>query len=263
MSDRAEERLSLALADGGFLQGELSHGPTIGPAAVVFVHGFGSTRNGEKAAALEAECARRGWPFATLDLRGHGESTGTLLDLRSSTMLEDLTQFDAALALRGIDQLFLVGSSMGGWLASWFARNRPERVGAVAGIAPAFTFPDGLWARLDEDMRADWRAHGRLAVFNEGRRRQEELSFRMIEDAQRYRIEDLTRGWATPLLIFHGMQDDIIPYLESIQFVEQAGAAVEIELRLLNPGDHRLVEYKEEMARSIGRFFESRWPGSA
>jgi pimeloyl-ACP methyl ester carboxylesterase len=112
MSARDEERLSLSLADGGVLQGELSHGPAIGPAAVVFVHGFGSARKGEKASALEAACALRDWTFATFDLRGHGDSTGTLLDLRGTTMLEDLARIDAALAIRGVDRLFLVGSSI-------------------------------------------------------------------------------------------------------------------------------------------------------
>ena len=258
MSARDEERLSLSLADGGALEGELSHGPAIGPAAVVFVHGFGSTRKGEKASALEAECARRGWSFATFDLRGHGDSTGTLLDLRGTTMLEDMTRIDAALAIRGVDRLFLVGSSMGGWLASWFARAHPQRVAAVAVLAPAFTFPDPLWAGLDDEMRHDWRTSGRLAAFNEGRRRQEELSYRLIEDAARYRRDELARGWATPLLIFHGMQDDVVPYAESVQFVQHAGPVVPMELRLLNPGDHRLVDYKEEMASAFCRFFERR-----
>jgi pimeloyl-ACP methyl ester carboxylesterase len=258
MSVRERERLSVSPADGVTLQGELSYDSAIGPAAVVFLHGFGSTCKGEKATALEAECARRGWSFATFDLRGHGESSGTMHDLRGTTMLEDIQHIDAALAIRGIDRLFLIGSSMGGWLTAWFARTHPERVVAAGVIAPAFTFPHALWEGLDEELRADWKTTGRLAVFNEGRRRQEELSYRLMEDAERYRVEDLARDWSTPLLIFHGMQDDVVPYAESVQFVQHAGPVVPMELRLLNPGDHRLVDYKEEMASAFCRFFERR-----
>src|SRR5215207_7939466 len=58
--------------------------------AVVFAHGFGSTRVGEKAEALAAECGARGWGFAAGDFRGHGASGGTMPGLRGSRLLEDL-----------------------------------------------------------------------------------------------------------------------------------------------------------------------------
>src|SRR5258708_5906090 len=83
--------------------------------AVMWVHGFGSHRGGEKAAAVCAECARRGWAFAAFDFRGHGASSGTMRELRASRLIEDLAAVRDFLAARGHTRLGLVGSSMGGF----------------------------------------------------------------------------------------------------------------------------------------------------
>src|SRR5262245_57869292 len=98
--------------------------------AVVWVHGFGSRRGGEKSEALRAACGRRGWSFAAFDFLGHGESGGSMAGLRGSGLLTELEAVRRWLAGRGVRRLGLVGSSMGGWASAWFARQVPE---AVAG----------------------------------------------------------------------------------------------------------------------------------
>src|SRR5262249_19661437 len=124
MSTRQQAYIRLPLPAGGELDGYLSFLGAPGPDAVLYAHGFGSTRGGIKADALEAACVRRGWPFAAFDFRGHGRSGGSLLELRGSGLLDDLAAVADHLEGRGIRRLFPVGSSMGGWAASWFALNR-------------------------------------------------------------------------------------------------------------------------------------------
>jgi len=137
------------LSAEGELDGYLSYQDDPGPDAVLYVHGFGSTRGGIKAGALEAACARHGWPFAAFDFRGHGRSGGSLLDLRATGLLADLAAVADHLATRGIRRLFPVGSSMGGWAASWFALERgTETVPAVGLVAPAFRFMRRRWETL-------------------------------------------------------------------------------------------------------------------
>src|SRR6478752_10699500 len=77
--------------------------------AVVWVHGFGSHRGGEKSESLQQECARRGWTFAAFDFRSHGESSGAMDELRASRLVEDLSAIREFLALRGHTRLGLVG----------------------------------------------------------------------------------------------------------------------------------------------------------
>jgi pimeloyl-ACP methyl ester carboxylesterase len=259
MSERQSEQVRLPLANGLALRGQVSFPVQPGPAAVLFIHGYTSRRDGTKAQAVEAMCAGWGWTFAAFDFRGHGDSDGTLSDLSGSALQEDLEAIRAYLAERGIQQLFLVGSSMGGWASAWFAVTHPGVVPACAVIAPAFSFPRYHWERLTQDEQRDWRARRRVAVQNVSRGSNEFLNFALIEEMDRYPLEALIERWAAPLLIFHGMQDDVVPYSGSIYFVERA-AHPEMELCLLKNGDHRLHTFRDEMARQMGDFFARWWP---
>src|SRR5262249_47123196 len=58
--------------------------------AMVYVHGFGASLQGEKPTAVENACARRGWRFVSFDFRGHGQSASTLLELRGTGLIADL-----------------------------------------------------------------------------------------------------------------------------------------------------------------------------
>src|SRR5581483_4458871 len=138
------------LVAGGAIQAYVSYADEHLDWAVVYVHGFGSTRAGVKADALEEACARRGWTFASFDFRGHGASTGTLLELRGTLLLEDLEALRDYLVSRGIPRVCLLGSSMGGWAAAWFAMRHPHSLLACALIAPALRFLESRWALLTE-----------------------------------------------------------------------------------------------------------------
>jgi pimeloyl-ACP methyl ester carboxylesterase len=254
MKPRQTEEPRLSLPSGTPLQGTLSYAGEPGSAAVVYVHGFGSARSGAKAATLEAACARRGWTFAAFDFRGHGGSGGSMLDLRGSGLQHDLETVRAYLATRGVRRLFPVGSSMGAWAAAWFAVRRREVVPACVALAPAFDFLAGRWSRLSDAERELWRHTGRLRVRNEFV--DVEIGYG-LEEADVFRVEDLAAAWAAPLLIYHGMRDETVPYTESLAFVERT-AFPDVELRLLKDGDHRLLNYQDEIAEATCRFF-TRW----
>src|SRR6516162_5323869 len=108
MTDRRSEAVTVASPPGFVLRGRLSCVGRPGPAAVLFVHGYAGESTGQKARAVEAACARRGWTFAAFDFRGHAASTGTLADLRASALQTDLDAVHAFLGERGVERLFLV-----------------------------------------------------------------------------------------------------------------------------------------------------------
>src|SRR5215813_2919753 len=110
MRERRTEKLELKAPDGQKLRGVYSYTPSDKPTPIiVFAHGFGSVRGGEKSVALEAECARRGWAFAACDFRGHGESDGTMKELRGGRLIEDLDVITREAANRGGSPVFLFG----------------------------------------------------------------------------------------------------------------------------------------------------------
>lgn len=131
-------------------------GPT-----VVFLGGFKSDMSGTKAVFLEDWAREQGRGFLRFDYSGHGQSSGNFEDGCIGDWYED-----ARAALGLIDgPVVLVGSSMGGWISLLLAREMPERIAGLVGIAAAPDFTeDGFWAGFDEIMRAKLMREGKVAV---------------------------------------------------------------------------------------------------
>jgi len=244
--------MEIALPTGDVLRGDFNPGTD---PAVVYVHGFGSHRGGEKALALANECARRGWTFAAFDFRGHGASTGLMRDLTATRLLEDLSAVRSFLVDRGHERLHLVGSSMGGFAAAWFVAKYPEAVGACVLLAPAFRFLDRRWEALTDAERDEWKRTGVLRFRNEWV--DAEIGYQLVEERAAYDPAELTRRIRNPLLIHHGLADDVVPAVDSLAFVE-ATTNPDVELRLIKAGDHRLTVFRDEIAAEACRFFERR-----
>ncbi len=255
MSARRQEIQRLPHPAGGILHLALSSSGESPEWAVLYVHGFGSTGAGEKPAAFEAACARRRWTFMSFDLRGHGQSSGSMLELRASGVLDDVAVVGEYLASHGVRRLGLVGSSMGGWASAWYSVRHPERVLACVCLAPAFHFFHHRWACLSDSERQAWKQTGRLRVQN--RWLDTEVGYGLAEELEQFPVGLLATQLTRPLLIFHGLLDDIVPYSHSLALVEQT-LAPEVELRLWKSGDHRLLAYKDEMAEEACRFFAQR-----
>jgi pimeloyl-ACP methyl ester carboxylesterase len=251
MSNRQSEFLRLPIGDGNLRAYTSWQDPDAN--AMVYVHGFGASLQGEKPTALENACARRGWRFVSFDFRGHGQSASTLLELRGTGLIADLESVVTHVERQGVRRIFLVGSSMGGWTSAWFARRHPERVTGCAFIAPALDFLRGRWNSLSQSDRAEWKRTGRHRIQNEWV--DAEIGFGIVEEIDMFPLDDLISHWSTPLVIFHGTRDDVVPYRQSLAFVERV-VFPRIEIRLFKDGDHRLVEFKEEMAESACALFE-------
>jgi alpha-beta hydrolase superfamily lysophospholipase len=220
--------------------------------AVLWVHGFGSRRGGEKAVAVRHECGRRGWAFAAFDFRGHGESGGTMHGLRASRLLDELGAIRDYLAGHGHTRLGLIGSSMGGFAVSWLAKLNPAATIGLVLLAPALSFLERRHDSLTPEQLAEWKQTDRLRVKNDWV--DTEIGYGLLEEQDRFRADDLIAAWATPTLIFHGLADDVVPAAESLSFLRVVGYP-RVELRLFKDGDHRLTAYKEEIAAGAGRFF--------
>jgi pimeloyl-ACP methyl ester carboxylesterase len=221
--------VTIPVPSGGYLSGNYHTGAADPAFAVVWVHGFGSHRGGEKSEALQRECARRGWAWAAFDFRSHGESSGAMHELCASRLVEDLAAVRNWLAQRGHTRLGLVGSSMGGFAAAWFAKHNPECAVGCVFVAPGFGFLDRRWDELTADERAEW----------------ERTGFRPVQ---------LVAGWRTPSLLFHGLADEVVPHTDSLFFIRHVGYP-RVELRLLKDGDHRLTAYKDTITAAAGAFF--------
>jgi alpha-beta hydrolase superfamily lysophospholipase len=248
----AVELVSIPSPAGGHLAGDYLPPRRQPDFAVVWCHGFGSHRGGEKSLAVADECDRRGWAFAAFDFAAHGGSTGAMHELRATGLLADLSVIRHFLAGRGHTRLGPVGSSMGSFAAAWFAKENPAAVVGCVLLAPAFGFLHRRWDRLTEAEREEWRRTGRMRVVNDWV--DAEIGYGLVEERDRFHPRDLAAGYRTPTLIYHGLADDVVPAEDSLDFLRRVEYP-DVELRLFKAGDHRLTAYKDEIAAEAGRFF--------
>ncbi|HKT73033.1 MAG TPA: alpha/beta fold hydrolase [Steroidobacteraceae bacterium] len=216
---------------------------TAARAAALFVHGLGSNRRGEKALRFADRFNEHGWSFASLDLRGHGESDGRTRDLTVTGMLADVHAARTWIAERGVrEPLFLIGTSMGGAVVAWYALQHPEGVSSLALIAPSLQFPRRLAQQIGEAGMREWRSTGTRTWKNQWI--DLELGYGIVEDAARYSPETLSEQLAKPTLIIHGMRDEVLDWHDNLTFARQCAFSA-VELLLCKDGDHRMTDRKD------------------
>ena len=142
--------------------------------------------------------------------------------------------------------VWLVGSSLGGYLAALYASQHPE-VERLVLMAPAFNFIAGWAKRLGSDAMTRWKESGTLAVQHFGDGRLHHLHYGLIVDAKGY---DPCPGFRQPAVILHGRKDDVVPAGHSITFARQHP---NVELHLFDSG-HELTDVLDAMWREIERF---------
>ena len=121
----------------------------------------------------------------------------------------------------------LIGSSMGGYLASLYAAAHSE-VARLVLLAPAFGF-----ARRWDEKIGQPKPPG-FEVYHYGDNKVRRVHYGLIEDALRY---PSAPDFAQPARIFHGIHDDVVPIEYSRGF---AVAHANVRLSELD-SDHELL----------------------
>jgi pimeloyl-ACP methyl ester carboxylesterase len=203
---------------------------------VVFLPGFRSDMNGDKAAALATSCAVRGQAMLRFDYSGHGASGGGFEDGTIGRWADD--------ALAVIDQmsdgpLLLVGSSMGGWIALLAARERPERVVGLLGIAAAPDFTEVLmWQAMNFEQRAVLMSTGVLVVPSHYSDPYP-ITRTLIEDGRNHLLLQKPIALDCPVRLLHGQCDPDVPWEFALRIADQLSSR-DVQVILVKDGDHRL-----------------------
>ena len=203
---------------------------------VVFLPGFRSDMNGDKATALASFCAERGVGMLRFDYSGHGASSGDFLDGTIGAWTAD--------ALAAIDaltegKLILVGSSMGGWIALLTAVARPDRIAALVGIAAAPDFTQRLmWEAMAPPERATLERDGVLYVPSQYGD-PTPITRRLIQDGANHLVLTGPIPIHCPVRLLHGQADPDVPWELALRIAEQLETP-DVRITLVKDGDHRL-----------------------
>ena len=190
----------------------------------LYLHGFASSPRSTKARYMQQEFKHLGLTLHTPDLNLTDFSTVTL-----SKLLDYLNRA----YLESNQPLVVIGSSLGGFLAVQLAAQSPL-VQKLVLFAPAFGFSQRIAKTLGEENIAKWQQDGSREFYHYGLKRNVNLHFQFFVDAQNYSEDKLTRS--LPILIFHGIQDEVVPASLSEEFMKRRS---QVTLKLLND-DHAL-----------------------
>ena len=228
---------------------EPAKNPDYKPVHVVFCGGFHSNMLGTKAQKLEEICISHELSYTRFDYRGHGESEGaadafTLTDWLNDTLL----------ILDAIQEpIILVGSSMGGWLATAAAIQRQTKIKALLLIACAPDFIQELvQPRLSKSDSWDLQ-QGQTINLSNAYDQAHPLSQKLLDSAQAVSLfnppsahhdideESGPQDLTCPIRLIHGTADEDVPYELSIRLMNEFKQA-QAQLILLHQGDHRLSD---------------------
>ena len=190
----------------------------------LYLHGFASSPQSTKARYMQQKFKQLGLTLHTPDLN--------LTDFSTVTLSEQLDYLNRTY-LESNQPLVVIGSSLGGFLAVQLAAQSPL-VQKLVLFAPAFGFSQRIAKTLGEENIVKWQQDGSREFYHYGLKRNVNLHFQFFVDAQNYSEEKLTRS--LPILIFHGIQDEVVPASLSEEFMKRRS---QVTLRLLND-DHAL-----------------------
>jgi pimeloyl-ACP methyl ester carboxylesterase len=195
---------------------------------LLYLHGFASGPSSRKASFFKEQLERQGISLDTPDL-----AQGAF---RNLTLTGQLEVIDRRV---GGNPVYLIGSSLGGYLAALYAA-RHRSVSGLILLAPAFRFRKHWVEVMDSGAFSRWQETGETMVYHYGERREMPLGYQFMQDAEKY---DGCPDFSQPALIFHGTGDTVVP----IQYSEDFAARhANVELVRLQSG-HELTDVLDDI----------------
>ena len=203
---------------------------------VIYLHGFASSPKSRKAQFFAGKLSEAKFSVVVPDLAAG--------DFEHLTISGQLRIVETLLA-EGPAILF--GSSMGGYLAGLAAARQPENVSKVVLLAPAFGFHDLRTKEISQERLETWRKNGTISVFHYGEGKEVPLAFDLMEDAVRFKAFPDVRQ---PGLLFHGIEDPLVPVEQSRRYVANRSNILLKEFR----SGHELTDVSDDMWRTTRQF---------
>lgn len=192
----------------------------------IYLHGFLSGPSSVKGEFLYGHFGKIQLDLIRPDLNGD--------DFEKMTLTSQLEIINGVID-HADQEVVLIGSSLGGYLAALIAGTRPE-VRKLVLLAPAFDFISRYVDRLTDKQLEEWRDTGFIRLYQYHYKTHRKLGYQIVEDARLYKNHQI--NIQIPLLIIHGLRDESVPYQVSIDFLQNHPAG---EMLLL-PTDHGMLD---------------------
>lgn len=200
---------------------------------VIFSHGLFSTRDGYKITGLADDITATGHTLLAFDFSCTPESGGSFSDLSVRQEVEDLAEAVMFFREKGIGDVHLMGSSMGGAVSLLCTAQGLARPLSLILIATPVRLVDVLAVNITCDV-ADL-PHDGYTLIDDVR-----VKNTFFHEVNSLDIESLLPGIKIPALVLHGTDDRVVNFRNAEKITSDLGGAV--KLVAIEGGDHNLTD---------------------
>ncbi len=218
---------------GQRIAGRICRGDIPSRRGVIFCHGLFSTKDGYKITSLAEDIVAAGYTLLTFDFSFVGESDGKLEDLSVLQEVKDLECAAAFFLGSGIDELHLVGSSMGGAVSLLYCAGSGVAVKSLTLIAT----PLNLKKLLEDNTGI----RDMAALPEDGVTSIDGISIKngFFREAALVDLTEAAAGVEAPALIVHGARDRVVNVTDA--YLLAALLKGDRKLVIVSDGDHHLT----------------------
>ncbi len=165
-------------------------------------------------------------------------SSGNFTDYGVGDWYEDLCNVIRSLK---INNIVLIGSSMGGWVAMLYALRFPKKVKKLIGIAPAPDFTtDLIMKELSKIEKKKIKMNG-IVEKKVNKDFSYKYSPKLFLNSQKYLIKNINKVYKGEVILFHGSEDLTVPYDYNNKFFKNNNFPALINI-IIRKADHSMSD---------------------
>tara|TARA_B100001250_G_C19604742_1_gene702239 strand:- start:144 stop:836 length:693 start_codon:yes stop_codon:yes gene_type:complete len=207
---------------------------------IVFLHGFKSDLEGKKPKAFLNFAKKNKLGFLAIEYSGHGKSSGKFINGNISKWSKESRLLIKKIVKK--NQIILVGSSMGSWIALNQFKNYKKQIIGFLGIGSAPEFLENLmWKKFSEKMKKEIIKNG---IINLKHGEYEyPITHQLIKDGRKNKVLNRSILEKIKVTMVHGEKDKSVPLIYSKKILKIFKKA-ERKLVIIKNGDHSLSSKK-------------------
>ena len=179
---------------------------------IVFLHGFMSDLEGKKPRSFLNFSKKNNLGFLALEYSGHGKSSGKFTDGNISKWSKETSYLIKKIVKK--NEIILIGSSMGAWIALNQILKFKKQVRGFIGIGSAPEFLENLmWKKFSKKMKKEIIQNGIINLKHGDY--EYPISYQLIKDGRKNKILHKKIHHDLKIIMVHGTKDSSVPIIYS------------------------------------------------
>ena len=207
---------------------------------IVFLHGFMSDLEGKKPRSFLNFSKKNNLGFLALEYSGHGKSSGKFTDGNISKWSKETSYLIKKIVKK--NEIILIGSSMGAWIALNQILKFKKQVRGFMGIGSAPEFLENLmWKKFSNKMKKEIIQNGIINLKHGDY--EYPISYQLIKDGRKNKILHKKINHDLKVVMVHGTKDTSVPVIYSKKILKMFKSNKK-KLVIIKNGDHSLSSPK-------------------